>query len=52
MDLQVADEDLKRVASATGASVQTTVNNLDPKVLGTCATFEEVQVTCACHLSL
>lgn len=52
MDLQVAEEDLKRVASATGASVQTTVNNLDPKVLGTCATFEEVQVTCACHLSL
>ena len=41
---QVAEEDLKRVASATGGAVQSTVNNLDPKVLGTCAQFEEVQV--------
>lgn len=41
---QVAEEDLKRVAAATGASVQTTINNLNPKVLGTCAQFEEVQV--------
>lgn len=38
------EEDLKRVAAATGASVQTTVNNLDTKVLGTCEQFEEVQV--------
>ncbi len=29
---------------ATGARVQTTVNNLDVKVLGTCARFEEKQV--------
>jgi hypothetical protein len=40
----VQEEDLKRVAAATGASVQTTVNNLDTKVLGTCEQFEEVQV--------
>jgi len=41
----VAEEDLKRVAAATGGVVQSTVNNLDPKVLGTCAHFEEVQVS-------
>lgn len=41
---QVAEEDLQRVAQATGALVQTTVNNLDPKVLGTCTKFEERQV--------
>ena len=50
MGVQVAEEDLKRVASATGASVQTTVNNLNPKVLGTCANFEEVQASPASHL--
>ena len=41
---QVAEEDLQRVAQATGAQVQTTVNDLDPKVLGTCNKFEERQV--------
>lgn len=41
---QVTEEDLGRVAAATGAQVQTTVNNLNPKVLGTCAEFEEQQV--------
>ena len=41
---QVTEEDLGRVAAATGAQVQTTVNNLNPKVLGTCAQFEEQQV--------
>ena len=41
---QVTEEDLGRVAAATGAQVQTTVNNLNPKVLGTCARFEEQQV--------
>jgi hypothetical protein len=40
----VAEEDLQRVAQATGAAVQTTVNELDPRVLGTCRHFEEVQV--------
>ena len=46
---QVAEEDLQRVAQATGAAVQTTVNGLDPRVLGSCRHFEEVQVrrTCA-----
>ena len=42
--MQVAEEDLQRVAQATGAAVQTTVNELDPRVLGTCRHFEEVQV--------
>lgn len=41
---RVPEEDLRRVADATGAQVQTTVNNLDPSVLGTCAAFEERQV--------
>lgn len=35
---------MKRVADATGAVIQTTVNNLDLKVLGSCAKFEERQV--------
>jgi len=41
---RVVDEDLKRVSKATGGSVQTTVNNLIPIVLGTCALFEERQI--------
>ena len=41
---QVAEEDLQRVAEATGAQVQTTVNSLTPKALGSCALFEERQV--------
>ena len=35
---------MQRVAQATGAAVQTTVNGLDPRVLGSCRHFEEVQV--------
>lgn len=35
---------MERVAKATGAKVQTTVNNLDVKALGTCEKFEERQV--------
>ena len=46
--MQVAEEDLQRVAQATGAAVQTTVNELDPRVLGTCRHFEEVQVRRRC----
>ena len=46
--VQVEDPDLQRVVQATGAKVQTTVNNLDVKVLGTCTRFEERQVR-ACH---
>ncbi|GLC39460.1 T-complex protein 1 subunit eta [Pleodorina starrii] len=41
---RVESGDLERVTKATGAKVQTTVNNLDPAVLGTCASFEERQV--------
>lgn len=41
---RVPDDDLQRVAKATGARVQTTVNSLDPAVLGTCERFEERQV--------
>jgi len=41
---RVTDEDLRRVCKATGASVQTTVNNLNTSALGTCALFEERQI--------
>lgn len=41
---QVAEEDLQRVAEATGAQIQTTVNSLSPKALGSCSRFEERQV--------
>ena len=41
---RVPRDDLERVARATGARVQTTVNGLSPDVLGTCESFEEKQV--------
>jgi T-complex protein 1 subunit eta len=41
---RVADDDLKRMAKAVGASVQTSCNDLNPGVLGHCAKFEEKQV--------
>eukprot|EP00890_Picochlorum_soloecismus_P001132 jgi/Picsp_1/2019/NSC_05485-R1_protein len=41
---RVPEEDMKRVANATGASVQTTVNGLKSSCLGTCEEFEERQV--------
>ncbi len=41
---RVEGADMERVSKATGARVQTTVNKLDPAVLGTCADFEEKQV--------
>jgi len=41
---RVTDDDLKRVCKATGASVQTTVNDLVPTILGTCKLFEERQI--------
>lgn len=41
---RVMEEDLRRVADATGAAIQATVNNLDESVLGTCELFEERQV--------
>jgi len=41
---RVPEEDLKRVAKATGASVQTSCNDLNGSVLGACGSFEERQV--------
>jgi len=41
---RVTEEDLKRVCKATGAAIQTTVNNVIASVLGTCSVFEERQV--------
>jgi len=41
---RVPEEDLKRVAKATGGAIQSSVNDLIPSVLGTCAFFEERQV--------
>jgi T-complex protein 1 subunit eta len=41
---RVMDADLKRVAKATGGSVQTSTNGLDSSVLGVCGEFEEKQV--------
>lgn len=38
------NEDLVRLASATGGIVQTTVNGLDKASLGTCGKFEEIQI--------
>jgi len=42
---RVEESDLKRTARATGAQVQTTVNNISSDVLGTCGEFEEVQLS-------
>ncbi|KAB2050615.1 hypothetical protein ERO13_A12G001300v2 [Gossypium hirsutum] len=41
---RVAEEDLNRVAAATGGTIQTSVNNIIDEVLGTCEVFEEKQV--------
>ncbi|KAL7441923.1 hypothetical protein ACHAXH_008306 [Discostella pseudostelligera] len=41
---RVEDGDLKRVAKATGATIQTSTNGLFEGVLGTCADFEETRV--------
>eukprot|EP00218_Dolichomastix_sp_CCMP3274_P008038 CAMPEP_0170144498 /NCGR_PEP_ID=MMETSP0033_2-20121228/14043_1 /TAXON_ID=195969 /ORGANISM="Dolichomastix tenuilepis, Strain CCMP3274" /LENGTH=583 /DNA_ID=CAMNT_0010381001 /DNA_START=6 /DNA_END=1758 /DNA_ORIENTATION=+ len=41
---RVEEGDMQRVLKATGAQLQTTVNNLVPGVLGTCGRFEERQV--------
>merc|ERR1711937_97832 len=38
---RIPDEDLTRLAEATGASVQTTVSDLSLSILGTCTLFEE-----------
>jgi len=41
---RVADEDMKRVAKATGAQAQTSTNGLSESILGSCGVFEEKQV--------
>jgi|TARA_B100001142_G_scaffold291706_1_gene310070 T-complex protein 1 subunit eta len=41
---RLQEEDLVRVTKATGAKVQTTVNDLNDEQLGSCAVFEEKQV--------
>uniref|UniRef100_A0A6T7Z7N3 T-complex protein 1 subunit eta n=1 Tax=Prymnesium polylepis TaxID=72548 RepID=A0A6T7Z7N3_9EUKA len=41
---RVPDDDMKRMARATGAMVQTSCNDLTPAILGNCAAFEERQV--------
>mmetsp|Transcript_21321 Transcript_21321/g.51544 ORF Transcript_21321/g.51544 Transcript_21321/m.51544 type:complete len:596 (+) Transcript_21321:112-1899(+) len=41
---RVEDGDLKRVAKATGATVQTSTNGIFEGVLGTCSVFEEKRV--------
>jgi len=41
---RVPDSDMMRVNKATGAQVQSTVNNLIDEVMGQCALFEERQV--------
>jgi len=41
---RVPDDDMKRVAKATGALLQTTVNNVASDVLGSCGSFQEKQI--------
>jgi T-complex protein 1 subunit eta len=41
---RVPDEDLRRVAKASGAQIITTLNDFNPNVLGTVGHFEERQV--------
>lgn len=39
---RVPNDDLNRLAKATGGVIQTTINGLTVEVLGTCAEFEEI----------
>lgn len=41
---RVPNDDLNRVAKASGGTIQTTVNGISDDVLGTCGDFEEVQL--------
>lgn len=41
---RVPEEDLKRTMQACGGSIQTSVSNMVPSVLGTCEHFEEQQI--------
>lgn len=39
---RVPNDDLERVVKATGGQIQTSINSLSDKVLGTCGKFEEI----------
>jgi len=41
---RVKEDDLKRLAKASNAVIQTTCNGLTKEVLGTCEKFEERQI--------
>src|ERR1700761_8154385 len=41
---RVASDDLERISLATGALIQTSLNDLSPDILGECGVFEERQV--------
>ena len=41
---RVPEEDMKRTMKACGGSIQTSVQNMKTDVLGSCETFEEIQV--------
>ncbi|KAK1441874.1 T-complex protein 1 subunit eta [Babesia gibsoni] len=41
---RVEQADMVRTSKATGAKIQTTVNGISTDVLGTCGTFEEIQI--------
>jgi T-complex protein 1 subunit eta len=41
---RVETGDLRRVAKATGAKIQTSVNDLNETILGTSGRFEEIQI--------
>lgn len=41
---RVVEEDLKRTLKACGGAIQSSVENIDRSVLGTCEIFEELQV--------
>ncbi|XP_014661724.1 PREDICTED: T-complex protein 1 subunit eta-like [Priapulus caudatus] len=41
---RVVDEDMKRTQKACGGSIISTVQNIDESVLGTCSSFEEIQI--------
>ena len=41
---RVEDADMRRVAKACGAAVQTSIHNLIPEVIGQCGKFEEKQL--------
>lgn len=41
---RVASDDLKRVVQAVGGAIQSTVSDIHPEHLGSCASFEEKQI--------